>query len=321
MAKSQRTLSNARPTSSRRPPAQPGRGRGASGGRAAPGPSGSRWSAGLVSAIAIAVVVVVVGALVAVKLTSGGGRGTTVKTTSAAPADVVQAATHVPPTALAAAGLGTSGTIVAPRYIKGGAPLTLDGKPEVLYVGAEYCPYCAAERWPMVVALSRFGTFSGLGTTESSTSDKYPGTQTFSFYGSHYSSPFLAFTPVETQTNQVVNGNYAPLQSLTSAQQKLIQTYDAPPYVSSQSSGGIPFVDFANHYVISGATYNPQVLQGLALGSIAGSLSNPSVQPAQSIDAAANSITAAICKVTGNQPAAVCTTAVVAKAEAALPKK
>ncbi len=34
------------------------------------------------------------------------------------------------------------------------------GKPEVLFVGAEFCPFCAAERWPLIVALSRFGHFS-----------------------------------------------------------------------------------------------------------------------------------------------------------------
>ena len=49
----------------------------------------------------------------------------------------------------------------APTTITG-APLTSGGKPEMLYIGAEYCPYCAAERWAMIVALSRFGTFSGL---------------------------------------------------------------------------------------------------------------------------------------------------------------
>ena len=27
------------------------------------------------------------------------------------------------------------------------------GKPEIVFVGAEYCPYCAAERWPIVMAL------------------------------------------------------------------------------------------------------------------------------------------------------------------------
>ena len=31
--------------------------------------------------------------------------------------------------------------------------MTLDGKsPAMLYYGAEYCPYCAAERWAMAVA-------------------------------------------------------------------------------------------------------------------------------------------------------------------------
>ena len=33
--------------------------------------------------------------------------------------------------------------------------------PEVLYMGAEYCPYCAAQRWSTIIALSRFGTWAG----------------------------------------------------------------------------------------------------------------------------------------------------------------
>ncbi|MGH3290263.1 MAG: DUF929 family protein, partial [Trebonia sp.] len=48
-----------------------------------------------------------------------------------------------------------------------GPPLTRGGKPEVLYVGAEYCPYCAMENWPLIVALSRFGQFTGLTTSRS----------------------------------------------------------------------------------------------------------------------------------------------------------
>ena len=43
-----------------------------------------------------------------------------------------------------------------------GSPLSSGGKPEVLYVGTEFCPYCAAESWSLIVALSRFGQFSGL---------------------------------------------------------------------------------------------------------------------------------------------------------------
>ena len=41
-------------------------------------------------------------------------------------------------------------------------PLTNSGKIVIVYVGAEYCPYCAAERWAIVTALETFGTFSGL---------------------------------------------------------------------------------------------------------------------------------------------------------------
>jgi len=33
----------------------------------------------------------------------------------------------------------------------------------VVYIGAEYCPYCAVERWPLIVALNRFGTLTNLG--------------------------------------------------------------------------------------------------------------------------------------------------------------
>ena len=47
------------------------------------------------------------------------------------------------------------------RAIKDTA-LTSNGKPEILYIGAEFCPYCAAERWAIAVALSRFGTLSPL---------------------------------------------------------------------------------------------------------------------------------------------------------------
>jgi hypothetical protein len=167
-------------------------------------------------------------------------------------------------------------------------------------MGAEYCPYCAAERWPMVVALSRFGTFSNLGATESSTvnGEVFPGTKTFSFYRSGYSSPYLVFTPVETQSNQPSGNGYGTLQQPTAAQQKLLQQYDTPPY--TQSSGG------------------PQVLQGQSMAAIAGSLSDPSNPIAKNIDGTANILTASICQLTNNQPGQVCNTPTIAAAKAKL---
>jgi hypothetical protein len=257
--------------------------------------------------------VVIVVVVLIVALLNSGSKATA---TTPAPAVVVQATTNVPPGTLAAVGLGPSG-IQAPKPTTGNQPaLTSNGLPEVLYMGAEYCPYCAAERWPMVVALSRFGTFSHLGSTESATNDVFPGTKTFSFFGSSYSSPYVNFTSVETQSNQPSGNGFATLQQPTAAQQKLLQQYDTPPY--TQSSGGIPFVDFGNRYIVSGASYSPQVLQGQSMSAIAGSLVDPSNQMAQNIDGTANMLTAAICQLTNNQPAQVCSTPTITAAKAKL---
>ena len=85
---------------------------------------------------------------------------------------VVAAITSIPASELDAIGKGSANNVIKPVS---GTPLTgPNGHPEVFYLGAEYCPYCAAERWPMIIALSRFGTFSGLKTTTSSSSDVYP---------------------------------------------------------------------------------------------------------------------------------------------------
>jgi hypothetical protein len=179
-----------------------------------------------------------------------------------------------------------------------------DGKALITYVGAEYCPYCAAERWSLAIALSRFGTLSGLAGTHSSTADVYPDTQTLSFYKASYSSAFLDFQSVEEAGNQEVGGTYPTLQTPTAAQEALLSTYD--------TAGSIPFLDIANKYVITGASYSPQVLQGLTREQIASDLSNPSSAVAKAIDGTANDITAAICNVTSNQPSSVCDSAAIA---------
>ena len=89
------------------------------------------------------------------------------------------------------------GRPVPPVLMHGQPPLSADGKPEVLYVGAEYCPFCAAERWPLIVALSRFGTFTGLHNMQSSSTSVFPEIQSFSFVGATYPSPYVAFTGIE----------------------------------------------------------------------------------------------------------------------------
>src|SRR6266542_1300741 len=91
----------------------------------------------------------------------------------------------------------------APVELPAGTPsLTKAGLPRVVYVGAEYCPYCAAERWPVVIALSRFGSFSNLGLAHSSSTDAFPNTSTFTFHGATYHSQYLGFDGIETETSQ-----------------------------------------------------------------------------------------------------------------------
>jgi len=263
------------------------------------------------SGVVVVIIAVVVG-FVVFKANSKPqvASGTSNGPTGTALASVVTDTTSVPASTLNKVGAG-SGVNALPLTIKGGTPLTSGGKPEMLYMGAEYCPYCAAERWAMVVALSRFGTFSGLSTVHSGSADTFANTPTWTFYKSTYTSKYLTFTPVEMQTNvetQTSSGtSYTTLQTPTSAQQALLAKYDAPPYVASANAGAIPFIDFGNKYMLSGASYSPQILQGMTWSQIATALKDPTSPVAQAVDGTANYLTATICKLTGNQPASACT--------------
>ena len=266
----------------------------------------------MVSGVTIVIIAVVL-TFVVVKLNSKSGTtasGVSNGPTGAALASVVTDTTSVPASTLDKVGAG-SGVSALPVTLKGGSPLTSGGKPEVLYMGAEYCPYCAAERWAMVVALSRFGTFSGLSTVHSgnNSGEPYPNTPTWTFLHATYTSKYLVFSHVEMQTNIPTSGgtSYTTLQTPTSAQQALLTKYDAPPYVPSADNGAIPFIDFGNKYMISGASYSPQVLQGKSWSEIATALKDPTSPIAKAVDGAANYLTATICKLTGNQPATACT--------------
>ena len=159
---------------------------------------------------ATAAVVVVVAVLVGVALF--GPKQQAVATGPLDPA-VYTTLSTVPVATFDQVGAG-SGVSNPPKAISAPA-LTTDGKPGVLYVGAEYCPFCAAERWPFVVAMTRFGQFANLQATASGAApEAYPNTATLSFHGASYTSQYLGFTGVETQTN-----TNQPLDTLSRRQQ------------------------------------------------------------------------------------------------------
>jgi hypothetical protein len=277
----------------------------------------------IIAAAGVVVVVAVIVTLVLAKLTTKPGTPASAGNgpTGAALTKLVNQVIGVPQTTLdSIRGGSIDSASVGPGSTSGssyltpvtGTRLTSGGKPEMLYIGAEYCPYCAAQRWAMIVALSRFGTFSGLSTIHSSSTDAYPNTPTFTFYGSTYTSKYLTFTPVEETRNYRVGNSssptapYVPLQAPTSAQQALLSQYNP--------GGSIPFIDIANKYVQVGnlAGYGPGNLAGMTWSQVGAALSNPSSPVAKGILGSANYLTAAICKVTGNQPASACSPAVKA---------
>jgi thiol-disulfide isomerase/thioredoxin len=250
------------------------------------------WIAGGVAAV---VLIALLAALVA------GGSTSSSDVRSPAPPALVDKVASIPPRVFDAVGVGQISA--APKKIVA-PPLSAAGKPLVLYVGAEYCPYCAAERWPTVIALSRFGTFSGLQLTKSASNDVFANTPTFSFHGATYQSKYVTLQAVELKTR-----TGGQLDSLTPEQQQIVATYDAPPYTSK--AGSIPFIDFGGRYLISGATYDPSVLSGKTADEIATLLSDPNSAVAKGVLGAANTITAAVCDLTRNQPATVCADPVI----------
>ena len=266
----------------------------------------------LIASGSILAVIAVVVAFIVIKANNKPAANSSNGPTGAALASVVSKVTNVPASTLDTIGDGGGSFTGKIAPVNGGTPLTSGGKPEMLYMGAEYCPYCAAERWSMIVALSRFGTFSGLSTVHSSTTDTPANISTFTFHGSSYTSKYLTFTPVEMQTNVLdpSTGNYPILEKPTSAQNALITKYDAPPYVSATEKGAIPFIYFGGKYLSIGASYDATVLSGLKWDQIAADLSNPDSPVTKAIAGTANHITAAICKMTGNQPASACTATV-----------
>jgi thiol-disulfide isomerase/thioredoxin len=262
------------------------------------------------------VLVAVIGVFIYISQQSSSTSGKS-STPTPTTASVLDAVNNVSPSIFAAVGTGGQQNIMVSSKKAGSTPPPLvgpSGKPEFFYAGAEYCPFCAAERWGAVVALGRFGKFTHLNETTSSPDDVYPSTPTFTFYQSAYSSQYIDFVSVETEGQK----QGVPLQTLTAEQNQLISTYNAPPYFNS--AGSIPFIDIGNQQLSQGANYSPQVLADHSQQDIANNLSNPNSDITKGIVGTANYLTAAICMATNQQPASVCTAAPIPQIEQTLGK-
>ena len=184
----------------------------------------------LVTWVFVLLVLLIVVVLLVVRVTRGS---TAVKPPPVAPAssDVVRSTTSVPGASFDAVG---APQIVGPGQVvlSGQALLSISGRPAVVYVGGEFCPYCAAERWVLVAALGRFGSFEHLGATTSSSAEIFPGTPTFSFDGTTYRSRFVTFAAVEeygASPSVTAPAGFPRLHALTPVEWALVRRYDTAP--------------------------------------------------------------------------------------------
>lgn len=188
-----------------------------------------------------------------------------------------------------------------------------EGKPLVLYVGADFCPYCAALRWPLVIALMRFGQVTGLRYMRSSATDVYPDTITFDFHSLHYHSRYLQLQAVEVEDR---DGH--ALQRLSAAQKALFSQFDTQPYTNYP--GAIPFLYLGGRFVSVGSPVSPALLKGLSWPAAVAALASADGALTRQVLGAANQYTAALCRLTHDQPTQVCQAAGVLAAAKQLPQ-
>ena len=214
--------------------------------------------------------------------------------------------------------VGTGGLLNPWRTITGQPALNgPNGHPEFFYVGGEFCEFCATERWAILIALSRFGSFSHVSQLRSYDDQL----ATFSFYRSSYSSPYVDFAPVELVGNtKDILGQFAALQPFEGNQNQIFNRYASTTYLPTGQS--LPFIDLNNQFLLGGGI-DPAALQTgahepLSWQEIAHALEDPSSPIARQIVGTANYLTAAICLVTNQQPGDVCRVAIIQQIELAL---
>jgi hypothetical protein len=225
-----------------------------------------------------------------------------------APPQLVQLVANVPVSTLNRVG---AGDILGPpdfTVVRLHRALRSGGVPELLTLNLAWCPHCAANSWALAVALSRFGTLTGLGSLDTGTHycmlshdpclltpfPCYPNTHGLSFLNAGYQSPYLRFAAVVLQD---VRGHN--LERPTPAEIAVLRRFDP--------QGQTPAIDVGGQYGFVNSGYDPGTLARKTWTQIAGSLADPHNPIARHVDGLANLFTAAICRVTKGRPGEVCT--------------
>ncbi|HKZ61023.1 MAG TPA: DUF929 family protein [Nitrososphaera sp.] len=163
------------------------------------------------------------------------------------------------------------------------------GKSLVFFMGAGFCPFCAAERWAIVNALSNFGKWEGLVETASADHDeKYLNIPTVSFTRAKYDGDYVEFVGRET-----ADRNFEPLQELGEKDYEILDTFN-PDQI-------IPFLLIDGQFMQAGAGYSPQILEGMDHAKVRAELTNPASRVGKAMKTEIDNITALVCKSTAGK--------------------
>jgi thiol-disulfide isomerase/thioredoxin len=158
-----------------------------------------------------------------------------------------------------------------------------NGKLLVFFMGAEYCPYCAAERWAIVRALSKYGQWSGLKQTMSAAREEaFLNLPTYDLTEATYSSPHVEFV-----CREIKDREFKPLQKLSKAEEKLVRKYNPDK--------SIPFLLIGGRFMQVEAGFTPKIFIGHTFRQTETELKKIESDIRKTIDDEANIISALMC--------------------------
>jgi len=159
------------------------------------------------------------------------------------------------------------------------------GKILVFFLGAEYCPYCAAQRWAIVRSLSKFGQWEGLKQTISAARDEpFLNLPTYDFTNATYTSPHIEFISREIQDRE-----FRPLQKLLKSEENLLQKFNPDKE--------IPFLLIGGRFTQIGSGFTPKIFIGHTFRQTETELKKVESEIRKTIDDEANVISALLCLV------------------------
>jgi hypothetical protein len=152
----------------------------------------------------------------------------------------------------------------------------------VYYLGAGFCPWCAAERWPIIEALKHFGTWEELKQDKSADrNEPFLNLPTYNFSGAKFKSDYVEFIGKEFQDR-----NFQDLDHFTDADNTIIDNYNL--------QGVIPFIFVGGRFIRIGSGPKPEQFVGLNNDDVKKQLEGKNTNLARAIEEEANYIAALI---------------------------